>query len=143
MEKIEFNNLLETIGSNSDELTKAIKSLVKLQKNGAIDTLVEISFFLKAARESISDTVLPHTVSAISELITLLDRIFHVVGGIEGLQQFVILLEKAKSEVSDTNYKVGVGGLYKILKEPVIQKNIKIIMTLLENLDDETKDITH
>lgn len=116
--------------------------------------LAELSTLIAAARDALSDDIVSRVASALSEGITLLDRLTRNEGLVHLLQEldrpenqrFLICLSNAFTEASRDlatapPSKGGIGSLLRLVNDPGTQEGLRLVSMIGSHLSDSMREM--
>ncbi|MDF2629864.1 MAG: hypothetical protein K0R39_3695 [Symbiobacteriaceae bacterium] len=130
--------LVAQIRTSAPALTHLVKRVDELHQSGALDTLLDMTQVLQAAKVSMGDAM----IHRMADLVRVLGEMVDVVttcGLPEKLPAVVEAVGAARADAEADQSSLGVVGLVKALRQPETQFALKFVLALSRRLPEAAK----
>jgi len=130
-----IRRLILALSGSSDALADLVELAAKYHQSGAIQNALESVTLLKVVRDALSTPAVAQWAETANNLATTGDQLVSEMGGIEGIQRFIVFAKEACRKAEEDKGTIGMIGLLKTLKEPGVQKGIKFLLHFAKKMD--------
>ena len=122
--------LIRTLAECSDTLADLVRLISTYYKAGTIQTALELATLLGVVKDALGTPTVAQFAEKANTMLVTGDQLVSQLGGLDKIQAVVKSMQKASLAADQDNRTIGIMGLLKALKEPQIQKGIKILLNL-------------
>jgi len=126
---------LEFTAEEMAMVKELLQTLVVLKEKNVLKDLVEVGTFVSSATRALNTGAVIKLAALAGTAMEYGDRVFADIGGMDTIDKLLDAVEETQQQVKHDNSKVGVGSLFKMIKDPQVQNGLKFVSTLLKNLN--------
>jgi len=128
-----MQELVHAAAGASESLTRALQKLQRLEESGTLDVLLQAGDLLVGLKNSMSDAMVERVVVTAGAGLEMADAAIQ--GGAGKLLTAVLrATNDAQIEAEKDTRKIGITGLMGALRDPEMQKGLKVVLALTKNL---------
>lgn len=122
--------LINTLAECSDSLADLLQLITAYHKAGTFKTALELVTLLGVVKDALGTPTVAQYAEKANTLLVTGDQLVSELGGFDKIQALTKALQKASQAADQDSSTIGIMGLLKALKEPQIQKGLKILLNL-------------
>ena len=130
----EVQRLVTAVADSADSLAGWVRTASEYVKAGQLESALELLTLLGVLRAAVGTSTVSSLAETASALLVSADQLASSFGGADGVRALLAAVPRAREQTERDYRTLGVLGLARALKQPGVQRGVKFLLHLLENL---------